>query len=275
MYNFAFVGSSPEFDMRHLLFALFVAVSVVMAFPTGQIPERINDRGVSKDLAVCLLERDKSTFPILKDRIPTEASSTALWRNYIGCWKIQNDSLFLDSILVPNPAEDYPGFVPAKIDDIYGARRTPSGYFADWVTDTLRVVSGDIVRYRHMGWASDWAKEEYIPVEGGRVKKRIIYINRRVNSVSQDAQKAVVDSLDLGTIPKKIVIEVSCLEFDGKGRPAVGKVEVERSCGDSAVDSLVVHTLEKPEVLARLLPIYLIRGRYQSEPLMIAIPPRP
>ena len=133
------------------------------------------------------------------------------------------------------------------------------------MTDTLRVVSGDIVRYRHMGWASDWAKEEYIPVEGGRVKKRIIYINRRVNSVSQD----------LGTIPKKIVIEVSCLEFDGKGRPAVGKVEVERSCGDSAVDSLVVHTLEKPEVLARLLPIYLIRGRYQSEPLMIAIPPRP
>lgn len=261
--------------MRHLLFALFVSVSWVMAFPTAQIAERINDKGKTKSLAVCLLERDKGTFSVLKERLPKKATSTALWRNYIGCWKIQNDSLFLDSILVPNPADEYPDFVPAKIDDIYGARRTPSGYFADWVTDTLRVVSGDIVRYRHMGWASVWAKEEYIPVEGGRVKRREIYKNRRVNSVSPNAQKAVIDSLDLGTIPKKMVVNVSCLDFDGKGRPAVGKVEVERSCGDSAVDSLVVRVLEKPEVLARLLPVYLIRGRYQADPVMIAIPPRP
>lgn len=261
--------------MRHLLFALIVAGSWVMAFPTAQITERILDNGVPKDMAVCLLERDKGTFSVLKGRIPTEMSSTALWRNYIGCWKIQNDSLFLDSILVPNPAEDYPGFVPVKIDDIYGAHRTPSGYFADWVTDTLRVVSGDIVRYRHMGWASVWAKEEYIPVEAGRVKRRVIYRNRLVNSVSSDAQKAFVDSLDLGTIPERIVLRVECVEFDRKGRPAAGRVEVERSCGDSAADSSVVRVLEKPEVLARLLPVYLVRGRYQAVPQTISVPPRP
>lgn len=261
--------------MRHLLFALFVAVSWVMAFPTAQIAERINDKGKTKSLVVCLLERDKGTFSVLKERLPKKATSTALWRNYIGCWKFQNDSLFLDSILVPNPAEDYPGFIPAKIDDIYGARRTPSGYFADWVTDTLRVVSGDIVRYRHMGWESVWTKEEFIAVDSGLVRGRVVYWNRLVNPGARDAVKDVVDSLDLGKIPKKIVVQVSCLEFDSKGRPVVGKVEIERGSGETAADSRVVSVFEKPEVLARLLPVYLIRGRYRSTPLTIAIPPRP
>ena len=60
------------------------------------------------------------------------------------------------------------------IDDIYAAHRTPSGYFADWVTDTVRIVSGNLVYYRHMGWQSYWENEEFVSVKDGLIKDRTV-----------------------------------------------------------------------------------------------------
>ena len=75
---------------------------VMAAFATGQITEKIVDYGVGKGMATYLLELDSVSFSTLKGCIPNRLTSTALWRGYIGHWKIERDSLFLDSVMVGN-----------------------------------------------------------------------------------------------------------------------------------------------------------------------------
>lgn len=253
--------------MKYLLSIVLILIIAVTAFGTAQIAEKINDNGVDKGLTECLLELDSVSFFKLKGRIPNKVVSTALWRNYIGCWKIKNDSLFLDSILVGDMTCDTLRFIPAMIDDIYSSRRTPSGYFADWVTDTFRVVSGKVIRYVHMGWESDWESEEFVTVEGGLVKNRISYKNQVVNSVNEgdDMFRKTIDSLNLGYIPKKIVLQLGYRGFDENGIPTGYKVKVMRGCGDTIVDNRVVSAFNDPAVMRSLLPIYYIRGKYKSQ----------
>ena len=252
--------------MRRLLSIVLMVTTVVMAFSTGQITEQINDNGVDKGLTRCLLELDSVSFSKIKERIPSKPVSTALWRNYIGHWTIKNDSLFLDSVLVRDKTSDNSRFVTAIIDDIYAMRRTPSGYFADWVTDTFRVVSGKVIRYQHMGWKSDWENEELVSVNGGLIKGRIVYENRLVNPASEDEDRVrtAIDSLELGYIPKRIVLRLGYRGFDDKGTPTGYKVKVLRSCGDTIIDNKVVGAFKDSTVMRRLIPVYYIQGKYNS-----------
>ncbi|MDE6267200.1 MAG: hypothetical protein K2M07_07625 [Muribaculaceae bacterium] len=164
--------------MKRLVLVIFVGVLALVGFATAQYSEVMYDGGSRKFLCTLLLEGDSTSFPRIKERLPQGVTSTALWRNYIGYWKIKNDSLFLDSVLVMDGSDN---FRPIDIDDIYAPKQTPSGYFADWVNDSLRVVSGEIVNYIHMGWASQWENEEFITVENGIVKKRVCKNHRQVN----------------------------------------------------------------------------------------------
>lgn len=260
--------------MKYLLSIVLAIVVAVNAFSTAQFTEKINDNGVDKGLTNCLLELDSISYSKLKERIPDGTSSTALWRNYIACWKIKNDSLFLDSILIRDITCDTLRLVPAKIYDIYSARRTPSGYFAAWVTDTLRVVSGDVIQYVHSGWMSDWENEEFIAVEDGLLKNRTIYKNRVVNPVDEDKDRIrnTIDSLNLGYIPKNIVLQLGYSGFDENGNPTGHRVEVIRSCGDTIVDNRAVRAFSDATVMRGLLPVYYVRGRYKSHERILLIP---
>lgn len=264
--------------MKRLAMLIVAAAATALAvFPTGQITEKITDNGVSRQMATCLLERDSATFARLKDRLPDRMTSTALYRNYIGCWKISGDSLFLDSILVPDLTSSGIRYKALPVDDIYGARRTPSGYFADWVTDTLRVVSGEIVRYVHAGWASVWAQEDYVTVRNGVVERRTADHNRRVNPVKnfQEAIQKAVSEADLGTIPHRLTLGLRYTEFDADGRPLACEARVDHTSGDSAVDARVARAVQQLFLEKNLLPVYYIRGRYISDPLHLPISPRP
>lgn len=260
--------------MKHLLLIVLIIATAFAAFSTGQTTERINDNGVNKGLTRCLLELDSVSFSKLKGRIPKGMVSTALWRGYIGCWKIKNDSLFLDSVLVGDRTSDTLRYVPIKIDDIYTAQRTPSGYFADWVTDTLRVVSGDVILYKHMGWESSWENEEIVSVKDGLVKDRVVYENSIVNPVNDDEAgfRKVIDSLSLGFIPKRIILELGYRGFDENGIPTGYKVKAMRSCGDTIVDNRVVKAFENSTVMRSLIPIYYIRGQYRAQDRIVTIP---
>lgn len=259
--------------MKQLFLIGLLVATAVTALGTAQTPEQINDNGVDKELAAYLLELDSATFSRLWERIPDKPVSTDLWRRYIGHWKIRNDSLFLDSVLVMGTDR----FEPAIIDDIYSSRRTPSGYFADWVTDTLRIVSGDIVRYEHMGWASDWENEEYVTVKNGMIKDRTVYKNCVVNpiGVNYDSIKSVIDSLDLGFIPKMIVLRLAYKGFDENGNPTGYEAEVIRSSGDTVIDDKIVRAVSGSQEIFRMIPIYYIRGQYKAPGLSVKIPASP
>ena len=258
--------------LKRLLTAVLAIAIAVSAFATAQYTERINDGGIRKGMANCLLELDSVSFSKLKSRIPDKMASTALWRNYIGQWEIKNDSLFLKSVLIEDKSCDTLQFVPAVIDDIYASRRTPSGYFADWVSDTVRIVSGDILRYRHMGWLSDWKTEEMVTIENGLVKDRIVYKNRVVNPVDESKVESIINSLDLGFIPERILLQLGYRGLDKNGKPTGYKVEVKQSCGDKAIDDKVVRAFENAAVIRKLVPIDYVRGQYKHENLYLTIP---
>lgn len=253
--------------MKHLLSVALIIATAVTAFSTGQTTEKINDNGISKGMTACLLETDSISFSKLKERIPKKMVSTALWRGYLGHWKIKNDSLFLDSILIRDITCDTARFIPAMIDDIYAAHRTPSGYFADWVTDTVRIVSGNLVYYRHMGWQSYWENEEFVSVKDGLIKDRTVYKNQVINPVNKDGAwlKRAIDSLDLGFIPKTILLQVGCQNFDEKGNPTEYNVKVVRSCGDTIIDNRAVRAMKNSTIIRRLVPVYYVRGQYMSQ----------
>lgn len=259
--------------MKRFFSVMLGAAMAIAAFATGQIPEKIIDNGVGKQMATNLLELDSILFSKLKKRIPIKLSSTDLWRGYIGHWKIERDSLFLDSVMI----RDREGhrFVPITLDDIYASRRTDSGYFADWVSDTLRVVSGDFVRYVHTAWKSDWENEEYIVVEDGVVKDRIVYQNSIINPVDEGEALRVIKSLDFGFVPKRILLRIGYLDFDADGKPTGCIAKVVRGSGDAAADEKVEQAINNLAVMLRIVPIYYIRGRYCSPDIYLPISARP
>lgn len=252
--------------MRTLLSLILIAASVMAAYSTGQYTEDIIDNGVSKGMATLLLESDSATFALLRSRLPERFPSTTLYRKYVGCWEIKNDSLFLDSVLIMNPTSQTPRFIPLHIDDIYASRRTGPRYFADWVTDTLRIVSGDFVRYDHSGWSADWEHEEYVTVVNGRVKNRTVYENRRVNPRENENRVIIqaVSNAGFCDFTGRVVLRVQYTEFDDAGHPTQCDLSVVRGTGDSITDASIAETARKLFLQNDLLPIYYIRGRYES-----------
>lgn len=257
--------------MKRFVLLIFVGLVAFVGFATAQFCELIYDGGVRKSMCSLLLELDSAAFSEIKDRLPQRAASTALWRNYIGCWKIKNDSLFLDSVLVCKGSDSYK---PIFIDDIFAANKTTSGYFANWISDSLRVVSGDIIHYNHMGWESKWENEEFITVEDGIVKKRVCKNNRLVNKGIEETRfRALLDSLELGEIPRKMILQVSYSDFETEGNPTSCRIEVCRGSGETATDNRVVTAIEKFLLTSKALPIYYIDDKYTTHPYIIPIVP--
>lgn len=77
--------------------------------------------------------------------------STACWRNYIGSWEIKDGRLYLTSIV--------------GIYKLIG----DSPISAEWYTGTLRVPTGSMREYVHMGYGSTYERELYIDVRNGDV----------------------------------------------------------------------------------------------------------
>ncbi|WP_347296990.1 hypothetical protein [uncultured Bacteroides sp.] len=86
--------------MKRLFISIIAAGAAITAFSDGQFCEVIQDNGVRKGLCTSILDRDEERSAQLNESITSELCNTALYRNYIGYWKIQNDSLFLDSLLI-------------------------------------------------------------------------------------------------------------------------------------------------------------------------------
>lgn len=80
--------------------------------------------------------------------------STACWRGYQGVWEIREDKFYLVAV------HGDPEFLPAQ------------PILADWFTGVLRIPRGEVLAYRHMGFASLHEEEIHIKIEKGIVTKR-------------------------------------------------------------------------------------------------------
>lgn len=263
--------------MRRLFIVTAIVLIALAAFPTAQRSEHICDNGVDKYLNNILLYLDRAPTNQLEDSIPKEFLNSSLHRNYVGYWKISNDSLFLDSIIVPIQSRTSGHRHQIKLDDVLASRLTPSGYFVDWVTDTLHIVSGRIVNYVHDAWFSTWEHEEFVAVENGIVKGRRNFENRRVNEGLDERRfyeqfRNLIDSLELGELPHRMVMSVGYSAFDSVGNPTGIDVDIKRSSGDAAIDSIIVNSTKDWMMRCRPLMICCINGSFKSDKRFVATP---
>ncbi len=99
------------------------------------------------------------------------AETSACWRGYTGTWDIQDSRLYLIDI-----GGSYEDGTPITLESLFPgfAERV----FAHWYTGTLRAPQGELLKYRHMGWASTFERDLLIEVEDGVVKAMQVQDNR-------------------------------------------------------------------------------------------------
>lgn len=126
---------------------------------TAQIGESLYFKG--QEHSMC--EEPLSQFFSLAEFHPKfQETCTALWRGYIGRWEITENRLYMMDI--DATMEDgsevtletiFPGF--------------PKRAFADWYNGTLRIPHGQLLRYEHMGYGSEFERDLLIEIKKGVV----------------------------------------------------------------------------------------------------------
>ncbi len=91
---------------------------------------------------------------------------SSCWRGYQGTWEIRDDRFYLVEVA---GTPSYMGRAPI---------------LADWFTGVLRIPRGEMLAYRHMGFASQYEAELHIKVERGVVKERRLLSARDLASRS-------------------------------------------------------------------------------------------
>ena len=148
-------------------------------FGTAQIPDFLIYQGDTVAIYSNPLEgyfERKGTRTIGEIEFEQVDYCTALWRGYVGTWKIENDSLFLVSIEI-----DYCGDNPIEIDLI--KEFDSNKIFADWVSFEVLNPFGNRIKYIHQGYESIYEYERGFEfVEG-----KLITINNYDNRKSRES----------------------------------------------------------------------------------------
>jgi hypothetical protein len=137
---------------------------------TAQMPDLIVIDGVDHSLFSEPLE----TY-YQPDRRPNFIpQNTANWRGYQASWEVRDGRLYLTRIVgqvcAVKEAWDCPLLKRSRVGvrDLFpDAKQGP--VFAEWFSGTLRVPTGALLRYRHMGYDSLYEFDLLLIVEKGMV----------------------------------------------------------------------------------------------------------
>ena len=149
---------------------------------TAQIRERLIRDGETLALASTPLAQ----YLFLADvDLGFTATSSALWRGYIGTWEIAAGRLYL--LRLEGELADgseltverlFPGF--------------PDRVFAHWFTGELCAPQGKLLNYRHMGFGSTFERDLLLQVERGVVVAETVRENGQALPGAPDAQQSAI-----------------------------------------------------------------------------------
>ena len=135
---------------------------------TAQIPEKLIHQRQTFDLC------DEPLYHYLKTirrDLKLKAPNTALWRGYVGTWKIEDGGLYLSDFKGYLSESD--GYAEIGLKELFGDY--PDGVFAHWVSGELRCPMGGLLRYIHSGYASMYERDLFFGFERGRlVSQRLV-----------------------------------------------------------------------------------------------------
>jgi hypothetical protein len=152
---------------RLLLFVLLPA----LAYATAQYPERILLDGVEENMMATPLEDYWNESRPKPDSL--SGTSTALWRGYIGTWKIEQNRLILLKLERRTMVRSADGGYEEGIEVIPKPAvlqvASDDPLPADWFSGVLRIARGKRLQRVHMGFGSVYEKDLYLFVNRGRL----------------------------------------------------------------------------------------------------------
>lgn len=209
---------------------------------------------------------------LVQEKVNMEMSSSALWRGYIGYWSIVDKTLYLDSIHINhNYIDDTYETIIAKDSPLFTKYKDSHGISASWMNDTIRVISGKIVKYVHMGWESIYEHEQYFSLENGEITGRTNLEYRLITNGIYEGKngKKFTNSIvnKFKDVQGSMTVQCDILEFSKKGKAK--KVSVEILHTQNTIGKETKEQIEKAiadyMLSHNIVPVYQCNGVYQSD----------
>lgn len=191
-----------------------------ICYATGQEGERVIYKG---DTLTMLCEPLEIYFQKNEPRQrfhPTleNGCSTALWRGYVGLWRIENNQLFLVDVYACGDKKR------SIKDQIFKGQ--DSEIFADWFTGDLFIQKGKVIKYNHFGYDRYYEMEIVATVNGGIIETEKEFKNgvepndNRFSRDPKDIQAEIYKRINWSRLPKlskdkKLFLT---MKFDGEGK---------------------------------------------------------
>lgn len=134
---------------------------------TAQIPETLHYQG---ERLALFDEPLRAYFQLPGVSSLFVAESTANWRGYEGTWEIRDDRLYLTG-LEGRLKDGSTGTLATVFPD------SPNGVFARWYSGELHTPRGRLIKYVHMGYASQYESDLLLQIENGVLKRSSIRHN--------------------------------------------------------------------------------------------------
>lgn len=153
--------------MKYLTILIFLFISNGL-FATEQALDRLIYKGdtilIDKFPLVEIWEKDS----LLQKRISEKQDcfTTSCWREHIGIWKIENDSLFLVGL------KDCCEYDEIPLTEVFDKDILKDGkVFAGWYTDRIRAGFGKFLEFDEEKWEDKYEHQIEIEFKNGKVLK--------------------------------------------------------------------------------------------------------
>jgi len=162
--------------MRTLIIILFI-FSSLLAEATEQRPDllilKFDTIYIDKYPLEMIFEKDSIIAKRLND---TACLSTDCWRQYIGIWKIENDSLFLIGLKDCCDNKEIP------LIKVFNETKIQNGkVFAKWYSENIKSGFGKWLAFHEENWQNIYEKNLEIEILNGKIEKCLIQSSKRKN----------------------------------------------------------------------------------------------
>lgn len=124
---------------------------------TAQMPDYLTYKGKRQPILTNPLEDYFNKYPEARPKSNTMCS--ALWRGFIGYWEIKKDNkLYLVGLGEGCDNKSYP------VGAIFVGKNQ---VFADWYSGLILIPQGEMIRYVHMGYESQYESYLMLRIEKG------------------------------------------------------------------------------------------------------------
>lgn len=178
--------------MKRVFLFIELLVMAVAANATGQESDIIYIDGTRWELLGRPICADSVLYSDLINALPQQRSiSTANWDGFTAYWSIERDVLLLDSIRCEHydlttktvVGEQIPVDTLFRVFKKYVAGKR---IVAGWLSGNIRVASGKVIYYQHMGFERNYEEEQIISISKGRVSGKQEYHNYVTDGFSFD-----------------------------------------------------------------------------------------